>query len=223
MNYEDKNKNINIDENNENNKNENNKNENRNNLYLENEFGKKRKHNEIEIENEIDLNDNKCKLKDRKFNYEENKKILNEIISNKNEIIISTKILEKILCYCKECTLLYKDKNLDFLNSKNFYTEWHKRVLFEDKINEEVDNNSEENIEILNNINNIDLFKTKEIKALDIEKQIELSLVSKEFVEEFTKYIYNLKQNKEKNNSDFIITYEDINDFLIKFQSHLLK
>ena len=223
MNFEDKNKNININENNENNNCENNKNDNRNNLLFDNDFGKKRKHNEIEIENEIDLNNNICKLKKREFNFEENKKILNEIISNKNEIIISTKILEKMLCYCEDCKLLYKGNNLDFLNTKNFYTEWYKRVLFEDKINEEVDKNSEENIEILNNINNIDLFKTKEIKALDVEKQIELSLVSKEFVEEFTKYIYNLKQNKEKSNSDFIITYEDVNDFLIKFQSHLLK
>ena len=145
------------------------------------------------------------------------------MISNKNEILISIKILEKLLCYCEECKLLYKEKNLDFLNSKNFYTEWYNRVLFEDKINEEVDKNSEENIEILNCINNIDLLKTKEIKALDVEKQIELSLVSKEFVQEFTKYIYNLKQNKQKNDSDFIITYEDVNDFLIKFESHLLK
>ena len=160
--------------------------------------------------------------KNKNINIDENNEN-NKNENNKNEILISTKILEKLLCYCEECKILYKDKNLDFLNTKNFYTEWYNRVLFEDKINEEVDKNSEENIEILNCINNIDLFKTKEIKALDVEKQIELSLVSKEFVQEFTKYIYNLKQNKQKNDSDFIITYEDVNDFLIKFESHLLK
>jgi len=212
---------VNKNENNNNNNNINNINK----LISGNEFGKKRKHNEIEKNDEININNNNniCKLKENKFNITENKKLLEEIISNKNELIISTKNLEKILCYCESCKELYKEKKLDYLISGNFYTEWYKRVLFEDKIEEEINKNTDENKEILNSIENIDLFKTNVIKSLDVEKQIELALVSNEFINEFKNYLSNLPKIKENKNSEVIITDEDIKDFLNKFQTHLLK
>ncbi len=205
------------DNNNENNNN----NKNNINLITGTEFAKKRKHNEIDVENDNNFNNDKCKLEENKFNYDENKSLLNKLIENKNELIISTKKLEKILCYCEKCQLLYKEKKLDFLNSKKFNTEWYQRVLFDDKINNEIENNPEENNQMLNQIQNIDIFKSNVIRSLDVEKQMQLSLISNEFIKEFSKYISDLKKEKENNNLELIITEKDVNDFLKKFQEHI--
>ena len=223
----DNNKNDNIDtKNNENNNNNNEINNDINKLISGNEFGKKRKHNEIEKNEEININNNNnnnniCKLKENKFNYTENKKLLDEILLNKNELIINTKVFEKILCYCQSCKELYKEKNLEYLISGNFHTEWYKRVLLQDKIEEDIDKNTEENNEILNEIDNTDIFKSNEIKSLDVEKQIELVLVCKEFKKEFLNYLSN--KTKENKNSEVVITDEDVKDFINKFKTHLLK
>ena len=149
--------------------------------------------------------------------------MLNKLIENKNELVLSTKKLEKILCYCEKCQLLYKEKELDYFNSKKFHTEWYQRIFFDDKINNETENNLEENNQLINQIQNIDIFKSNVIRSLDIEKQMQLSLISKEFINEISKYISDLIKEKENNNLELIITEKDVNDFLQKFQEHIHK
>ena len=74
---------------------------------------------------------------------------------------------------------------------------------------------------MLNQIQNIDIFKSNVIRSLDVEKQMQLSLISNEFIKEFSKYISDLKKEKENNNLELIITEKDVNDFLKKFQEHI--
>ena len=50
---------------------------------------------------------------------------------------------------------------------------------------------------------------------------MQLSLISNEFIKEFSKYISDLKKEKENNNLELIITEKDVNDFLKKFQEHI--
>ena len=67
-------------------------------------------------------------------------------------------MLEKELCHCEKCEELYKEKKLNFLCGQ-CYTEWSKRILFEEKINNELDENSEENKKIISDIDNIEITK----------------------------------------------------------------
>jgi hypothetical protein len=128
--------------------------------------------------------------------------------------------LEKMLCKCNKCISLYNEKGLKFLEN-NFYKEWIQRHLFEDEINEDLDECKEENKKIINNINNMNIYQSNAIKSLDVEKQVELSLVSNEFKERLSQYLSEIV-NKE-GNENVIITYEHIQEFLTKFKDVLNK
>ena len=173
---------------------------------------KKRKFNEAFPES----NKSSCKM-NRKEKYGI---LLKELIEHGNDIIISGEMLEKELCHCEKCEELYKEKKLNFLCGQ-CYTEWSKRILFEEKINNELDENSEENKKIISDIDNMNMYQTKEIRALDVMKQTELSLMSKEFYEKFKEYIIEVSQREENKNKELTITREHIQEFLKKFQNSI--
>lgn len=173
---------------------------------------KKRKLNEIEKANK------KCKYEIK----EKYKLFVNEIISNENDIIIYANVLESELCHCTECDAKYKSHNVEFLCGA-FYTEWNKRILFEEIINNDLDEEKEENKKIISNINSINMYQTNEIRSLDVIKQTELSMMSKEFYSKFKEYIHELSQREENKNKQLTITYDDIQDFLKKFKNRIPK
>ena len=173
---------------------------------------KKRKFNEAFPES----NKSSCKM-NRKEKYGI---LLKELIEHGNDIIISGEMLEKELCHCEKCEELYKEKKLNFLCGQ-CYTEWSKRILFEEKINNELDENSEENKKIISDIDNMNMYQTKEIRSLDVMKQTELSLMSKEFYEKFKEYIIEVSQREENKNKELTITREHIQEFLKKFQNSI--
>ena len=163
--------------------------------------------------------DVECK---RNYKIKKTNDIISEIVNLKKDVIVYGEKLEELLCKCNKCLLLYKDKNVSFLGG-NAYKEWNERNLFEDEINSEIDIDKEENKMIIDNINEINLYQTNVIKNLNYDKQIELSLITKEFKEQFTQYINELLLKEKENGKEIIITYEHIQDFLRKFKSVLHK
>ena len=158
-----------------------------------------------------------------KRNTNSNKKdniFIDNIVSQKKDVMIHVDELEKMLCKCNKCISLYNGKGLKFLEN-NFYKEWIQRHLFEDEINEDLDECKEENKKIINNINNMNIYQSNAIKSLDVEKQVELSLVSNEFKERLSQYLSEIV-NKE-GNENVVITYEHIQEFLTKFKDVLNK
>ena len=176
---------------------------------------------------EDDVNDNgdawnedvECKRNNRVKKYND---IVSEIVSVQKDLIVCGEKLEELLCKCGNCLLLYKDNGVSFLGG-NAYKEWTERTLFEDEINSELDVDKEENKMIIDNINEINLYQTNVVKALDYDKQVELSLITKEFKEQFTKYINELSSKEQHNNKEIVITYEHIQDFLRHFKNVLNK
>lgn len=174
---------------------------------------KKRKLNEVLT---VDTNQSICKMvKKEKYVI-----LFKELIEHDNDIIISGENLERELCHCENCEKLYKEKKVDFLG-EHCYTEWSKRILFEEKINNELDENSEENKKIISDINNINMYQTKEINSLDVIKQTELSLMSKEFYEKFKEFVIEVSQREENKNKEVTITKEHIQEFLRRFQNSI--
>ena len=164
-------------------------------------------------------NDVECK---RNNKVKRTNDVISEIVNLKKDLIINGEKLEELLCKCNKCLLLYKDNGVSFLGG-NVYKEWTERNLFEDEINSELDIDKEENKMIIDNINDINLYQTNVVKALNYDKQIELSLITKEFKEQFTQYINELSSKEKQNNKEIIITYEHIQDFLRKFKDVLNK
>ena len=72
--------------------------------------------------------------------------------------------------------------------------------------------------EMLNEIENTNIFQTKEVKSLDNNKQVELFLVANEFRDSFKEFIDQCEsQNCEE------ITLEMVQEFLNKFQNKMNK
>jgi hypothetical protein len=67
----------------------------------------------------------------------------------------------------------------------------------------------------------MNIYQSNAIKSSDVEKQVELSLVSNEFKERLSQYLSEIV-NKE-GNENVVITYEHIQEFLTKFKDVLNK
>ena len=213
--------------NNENNNNENNNNENNINNENDNkEFHinyKKRKSNdpkspEDQTEKLIDNIKNKCNYK---LNIE-TQKTLELIIENKKDLFFMFSEFLKILCHCEKCNNLYKELNLEYFSNKDLYSDWEHRILLEDRINKDLDINSEENKKILADIESRE---NKMLNSLSFEQQVQYSIYNK-MLEKFTEFIKNKeKENKEKNpnvKNDFIITENVVKEFLANFKKEFI-
>ena len=128
----------------------------------------------------------------------------------------------KILCHCEKCNNLYKELNLEYFSNKDLYSDWEHRILLEDRINKDLDINSEENKKILADIESRE---NKMLNSLSFEQQVQYSIYNK-MLEKFTEFIKNKeKENKEKNpnvKNDFIITENVVKEFLANFKKEFI-
>ena len=152
----------------------------------------------------------------------ESQKTLESIIESKKDIFFIFSEFLKILCHCEKCTNLYKELNLEYFSNKDLYSDWEHRILLEDRINKDLDINSEENKKILADIESRE---NKMLNSLTFEQQIQYSIYNK-MLEKFTEFIKNKeKENKEKNpnvKNDFIITENVVKEFLANFKKEFI-
>lgn len=147
-----------------------------------------------------------------------NKIVYDMIIEEKYDVLLSVKALENKICHCVECTVIYSKNKLPFVTN-NFYVEWVKRIPFESRINNEINEDTDENNQILAN-NNLNKLMNSKLNELDVEKQVELSMINKEFYDQFKQYLLSIKPTDDK---EIVVTYEHVKDFLEKFSKILHK
>lgn len=146
------------------------------------------------------------------------KRIYNIILEEKYDVIVSMKVLESKICHCDKCTEIYSKHKLPFIEN-DFYVKWVTRIPFETKINHEINEDTEENRKILEK-DDLSIIMNSKLKELDVEKQVMLSLVNKEFFSQFKDYLLSIKPI---DNTELVVTYEHIQDFLAKFKKTLDK
>ena len=86
------------------------------------------------------------------------------------DIIISLKKFANVLCKCDSCVCMYNDLKIGFISDPNMKKEWDNRILFEDQINNEVEEDSDENQRFFSQLNSVNMFSLNEIKNLPVEK-----------------------------------------------------
>jgi hypothetical protein len=95
---------------------------------------------------------------------------INENKLKDKDIFINLKKFYHILCKCSKCKEKYSHSRIEFITSSNFLEDWESRTLIEDKLNKQAEEETNENKNLVTDINNINMFESGKIKSLPVEK-----------------------------------------------------
>ena len=164
--------------------------------------------------NDIMINNKQICCKRKK--YKKSEEILNNIISQEQNIFIDCEIFVKNLCRCDSCQKMYKQMGFDYLNNENLYKEWESRKTFDDIINDEnfIDEAERENPISLETVNGTlkDFFNSKEYKQLTFEQQAIIKGCIGELGNKFAEFASTLNHT--------VITVEDVYAFFNKYKDY---
>jgi hypothetical protein len=107
------------------------------------------------------------------------------------DILVNLKVFSDVLCKCNKCIDKYNTLKLNYLTS-DFYSDWTNRMNLEEQLAKEAEEDTVENQAAIENLNTCELREMNAIKSLPLEKQVELSLVMKEFKEKFIEHLKTL-------------------------------
>jgi hypothetical protein len=89
-----------------------------------------------------------------------------------NDVFINLKKFYEIICKCSQCVENYKELKVDFMVDNNFIQDWTGRILIEDKLCKEAEENNKENQNFVSQISEVNIFNSNKVRNLPVEKVI---------------------------------------------------
>jgi hypothetical protein len=114
--------------------------------------------------NNVEKEDNGPKECKAKSEYSENYNKFKD-----HNLLINLKVFSELLCHCDECHSIYEASRLGFLCG-DFYDDWINRVILEEQLKKDVEEDTEENRRMLDILQTCELKDIQAIKDLPMEK-----------------------------------------------------